>query len=165
VPVPAERATFVLAASGALALLFWLWRPVAGTAWSVSGPPAALLLAAYAAGWALAIGATFAIDHLDLFGLRQALAFARGIEYRPPAFKERGLHRLVRHPLMAGFLVVFWATPRMTAGHLLFAAAATAYILAGTALEERDLRAALGDAYRSYARRVPALLPVRWPGR
>ena len=50
VPGPAERATFVLSADAALALVFWGWRPVAGTAWHVSGLAAAAVLTLYASG-------------------------------------------------------------------------------------------------------------------
>jgi len=159
VPEPAERATFVLAASLVLALLYWQWRPVRGTVWHLSGPGAAIALAVYSAGWLLALAATFAISHADLFGLRQAFAPARGVPYAAPPFTERGLYRRVRHPLMTGFVIVFWAAPVMTAGHLLFAAAATGYILAGITFEERDLRRGLGETYTAYAARVPALVP------
>ena len=99
------------------------------------------------------------ISHFDLFGLRQAWLHARGTGYTPPAFTERGLYRRIRHPLMAGFVIVFWAAPVMTAGHLLFAAAATGYILAGIWFEERDLVRSLGPAYASYLASVPALIP------
>jgi methanethiol S-methyltransferase len=163
VPVPAERATFVLCANLLLALLFWQWRPFGGTVWHVPGPGADVLIGVYAAGWAVAIGSTFLIDHLDLFGLRQAFLHARGVAYRPPPFTERGLYRRVRHPMMAGFVIVFWAAPTMTLGHLLFAAAATGYILAGITFEERELRRDLGEAYRSYTARVPALVPALRP--
>jgi methanethiol S-methyltransferase len=163
VPVPAERATFVVAASLALALLFWLWRPVRGTVWHLSGAAAAALWAVYVAGWAVALSATFLVSHADLFGLRQAYLHWRGITYRPPAFTERGLFRWIRHPLMAGFLLIFWAAPVMTLGHLLLAVLATGYILAGIRFEERDLRRGLGEAYLVYAARVPALIPR--PGR
>jgi methanethiol S-methyltransferase len=115
------------------------------------------------AGWAVAISSTFMISHFDLFGLRQAWLHARGTGYTPPAFTERGLYRRIRHPLMAGFVIVFWAAPVMTAGHLLFAAAATGYILAGIWFEERDLMRSLGPAYASYRASVPALIPG--PGR
>jgi methanethiol S-methyltransferase len=47
----------------------------------------------------------------------------------------------------------------MTAGHLLFAAATTAYILIAIQLEEHDLNAALGVRYRDYRSRVPMLIP------
>jgi methanethiol S-methyltransferase len=160
VPAPAERATYVLFASLLLALLFWLWRPVGGTVWRLPEPGRGVLLAVYAAGWLIAIGSTFLISHSDLFGLRQAYLPARGRPYRPPRFTERGLYGRIRHPLMAGFLIVFWAAPTMTLGHLLFAAAATGYILVGVTFEERDLQRSLGEVYLSYTARVPALIPV-----
>jgi protein-S-isoprenylcysteine O-methyltransferase Ste14 len=166
VPGPAERSTFVLAATLILALLFWAWQPVGGVVWTLSGPAFAVLLAVQLAGWAVALGSTFMISHWDLFGLRQAWLPLRGTRYTPPAFTQRGLYRRVRHPLMTGFLIVFWAAPVMTAGHLLFAAAATGYILAGIWFEERDLVRSLGAAYASYLASVPALIPGlhRLPG-
>jgi methanethiol S-methyltransferase len=104
--------------------------------------------------------ATFVLAANDLFGLRQAWLHARRVRYSPPPFPERGLYRRIRHPLMAGFVVVFWSVPVMTAGHLLFAAAATGYILAGIAFEEHDLKQSLGEPYAAYRARVPALIPV-----
>jgi protein-S-isoprenylcysteine O-methyltransferase Ste14 len=163
VPPSAERASFVLAANLVLALLFWLWQPIDGTVWSLSGPTAVMAWSVYAFGWAVAIRSTFLISHSDLFGLRRAWHHARHLEYTPPPFTERGMYRRVRHPLMVGFLVIFWATPTMTVGHLLFAVAATGYILVGIAFEEHDLVRSLGDAYTAYQARVPALVPR--PGR
>jgi protein-S-isoprenylcysteine O-methyltransferase Ste14 len=165
VPAPAERASFVLTASLVLALLFWLWRPVGGTVWHVRGPGADALWAVYAAGWAMALSSTFLVSHWDLFGLRQARAHARRARYSPPAFTERGLYGRIRHPLMTGFLVIFWSAPVMTAGHVLFAAAATGYILVGIAFEEHDLIRSLGGTYAAYRERVPALIPRPWPRR
>ena len=159
VPTPAERASFVLAATLVLALLFWLWRPIGGTVWDLPGPAADAVRAVYAAGWAAAVSSTFLISHSDLFGLRQAWLHARHARYSPPPFTERGLYRRIRHPLMAGFLVIFWSAPAMTAGHLLFAATATGYILAGIAFEEHDLIQSLGGTYAAYRARVPALIP------
>jgi methanethiol S-methyltransferase len=165
VPAPAERASFVLSASLVLALLFWLWRPVGGTVWHVRGPGADALWAVYAAGWVLALSSTFLVSHCDLFGLRQAWAHARRARYSPPAFTERGLYGRIRHPLMTGFLVIFWSAPVMTAGHVLFAAAATGYILVGIAFEEHDLIRSLGGPYAAYRAHVPALIPHPWPRR
>jgi methanethiol S-methyltransferase len=159
VPAAAERATFVLAASLALALLYWQWRPFGPDLWRLTGPGADALVAVQAAGWLLALWATFLISHTDLFGLRQAWRQACGARYTAPPFTERGWYRWVRHPLMTGFLIVFWVTPVLTAGHLLFCVAATGYILAGIGFEERGLRRELGPAYASYAARVPALIP------
>jgi methanethiol S-methyltransferase len=159
VPAPAERSTFVLAASLLLALLFWQWRPFGGTVWNVAGPGAGVLWATYAAGWVVALSATFQTGHFDLFGLRQAWLHARGSEYRMPAFTHRGLYARVRHPLMTGFVLIFWSAPVMTAGHLLFAAASTGYILVGIAFEEHDLILNLGETYTGYRAHVPALIP------
>jgi protein-S-isoprenylcysteine O-methyltransferase Ste14 len=163
VPEPAERATYVLCSGLALALLEWQWRPVGGTIWRLSGAGRIALLACAAAGWALALGATFAISHTDLFGLRQARLHARGARYEPLPFTEAGLYRRVRHPLMSGFLIIIWAAPVLTVGHLAFAAALTGYILIGIRLEERDLLRGLGEAYRRYRAAVPSLIPVRGP--
>jgi protein-S-isoprenylcysteine O-methyltransferase Ste14 len=160
VPTAAERATFVLATNLVLTLLFWLWRPIEGTVWHLHGAAAVPLEVTYATGWLIAIGSTYLISHADLFGLRQAWLRMRGVPYRPPAFTERGLYRHVRHPLMAGFVIVFWSTPVMSAGHLLFVAAATGYILVGIAFEEHDLIRSLGDSYLAYRARVPALIPI-----
>ena len=162
VPGPAERASFVLAASLVLALMFWLWRPVRPVVWSLPGPGADALWAVYAAGWVIAVSSTFLVSHFDLFGLRQAWLHARHVRYSPPPFTERGIYGRIRHPLMAGFVVIFWSAPVMTAGHLLFAVAATGYILAGIAFEEHDLLQGLGGTYAAYRARVPALIPRPW---
>lgn len=160
VPAAAERSTYVALASLALALTFWQWRPLPATVLSIDSEPwRAALLAVSLLGFALVVAATYMIDHLDLFGLRQACAFAGGRAYAAPRFVTRGAYAFVRHPIMTGMLVAFWATPRLTAGHLLFAALATGYILVGVWFEERDLRAYLGDVYVRYAREVPGLVP------
>ena len=159
VSVAAERATFVLCAALALALLFWLWRPIGGSVWQVPGRAAWAVWVVYAAGWLIAIGSTFLVSHFDLFGVRQAYLPARGGTYRPPPFTQRGLFRFVRHPLMAGFVIIFWAAPDMTTGHLLLAAIATGYIAVGIRFEEHDLARELGTPYQEYRAEVPALVP------
>jgi protein-S-isoprenylcysteine O-methyltransferase Ste14 len=162
-PESIERSTFVLASSLVLILLFWQWRPLPALVWQAQAPWASWLLYALSAlGWVIVLTGTFAINHFDLFGLRQAWYGARGQERPPLQFVERFYYGLIRHPLMLGFIIAFWATPRMTVGHLLFALATTAYILIAVKfLEERDLVALHGAAYRDYQRRVPMLCP--WP--
>jgi protein-S-isoprenylcysteine O-methyltransferase Ste14 len=160
VPAPIERSTYVLVSSLLLALLFWQWRPVLAVVWQVKQPMAvAALWGLFAAGWLIALSSTFLIDHFDLFGLRQVFLFASGKPYTSPPFRAPVLYRVVRHPIMLGFILAFWATPIMTRGHLLFAAMATAYIFIGIRLEERDLRHAFGSGYEEYRQRVAMILP------
>jgi methanethiol S-methyltransferase len=159
VPRSLERSTYVLFSSLALALLFWQWRPIDGVLWSAQGAVGALLTSSFWLGWALVFVSTFLISHFDLFGLAQVWALWRRIPQPVPDFRTPLLYRIVRHPIYLGFLLAFWATPRMTHGHALFAAAASAYILVGAWLEERDLVRAFGQAYRNYQARVPMLLP------
>jgi len=159
VPKSCERSTYVLISSLLLILIFWLWRPVVTPIWDVDGWPAALLTVIFWLGWLIALVSTFQIDHFELFGLRQVVDALRGATSRVQALKTPLLYRLVRHPLMLGMLLAFWATPHMTAGHLLFAVMSTAYILVGVRLEERDLVAEFGESYEQYRRRVPMLMP------
>ncbi|HSE13720.1 MAG TPA: isoprenylcysteine carboxylmethyltransferase family protein [Rudaea sp.] len=160
IPEPAERSTYVLASSLALIALFVHWHPLGGTVWSVQDPRVVTALYGLCAfGWLLVLVATFLINHFDLFGLRQVWLFLHGLPYRPVGFRMPIAYRIVRHPLYLGFLFAFWATPTMTATHLLFAVATTAYILVAIQLEERDLIASLGEAYGEYRRHVPMLIP------
>ena len=161
VPRPIERSTYVLISSLLLGLLFWQWRPIPSVVWHVGLPVGRwILLAIFWLGWAIVLLSTFLIDDFDLFGLRQVYLFATGQPYRPVEFKNPGLYRYIRHPLMTGFLIAFWVTPTMTAGHLLFALATTAYILVALQFEERDLERFHGERYRAYQQRAGMLLPL-----
>jgi protein-S-isoprenylcysteine O-methyltransferase Ste14 len=162
VPVPIERSTYVLISSLMLIVLFWQWRPLAPMVWRVEGDgPRAFLYALSACGWTLVLTSTFLINHFDLFGLRQVWLFSRRRTAPDEPFVTRAFYRIVRHPLMLGFLIAFWAAPTMSLGHLLFAAMTTGYILIAVKfLEERDLVAQFGETYRDYQRRVPMILPI-----
>ena len=160
VPAAAERSVYVLATALLLALAFVAWRPLPAVVWEAHGLAAGALLTICVAGWTLVLASTFAIDHFDLFGLRQAWLHLRGRPYTPVAMKSPRLYRVVRHPMMLGMLVALFATPTMTAGHLLFASAMGVYVLIGIAFEERALLAAHGEAYARYRREVPMLLPL-----
>ena len=160
VPVAVERSTYVLFSSLALILLFAFWQPLGGVIWQVENAAgAAALMALCAAGWLLVLVSTYLINHFDLFGLRQVWLYLRGIEYTPVKLATPWAYKQVRHPLYLGFMVAFWATPTMTAAHLLFALMTTGYILVAIQLEERDLIAEHGDGYRDYRKEVGMLIP------
>jgi methanethiol S-methyltransferase len=160
VPEETERSTFVLFASLALALVCWQWRPLPLTVWSVDDPIASkVLLAVSWSGWGLLLLSTFLISHFHLFGLSQGLARLLGRTPPEPAFVTPFLYRWLRHPIYAGFILAFWAAPRMTLGHLFFAIATTGYIFVGIWFEERDLIAYFGDRYRQYRATVGMLFP------
>jgi len=157
-----ERSTFVLAATAALALLLWQWRPIPEVVWQVENRAAVVAIwAVFWLGWGVLLLATFLINHFELFGLRQVFSRLTGRAIPEAEFRTPMLYRYVRHPIYLGFILGFWAAPVMSAGHLLFAIGGTGYIFVGIWFEERDLIAQFGDKYRRYRDQVGMLLPWR----
>lgn len=161
IPKSVERTTYVLLSSLALVLIYAYWMPMHGNIWDVSGTALGTVLEiVFWAGWGIVLTSTFMIDHFDLFGLRQVYFNLKGQEATPGGFRKLIFYKLVRHPIMTGFIIAFWATPTMTAGHLLFAAVTTAYIyIAVKHFEEKDLVAEIGDEYVSYQKEVGSFIP------
>jgi protein-S-isoprenylcysteine O-methyltransferase Ste14 len=160
-PVETERPTYLLATSLVLALIYARWEPMPEMVWQWERPGvAALVHVLFWTGWGLAAVSVAVIGCRELFGWNQLWQRS----YQPPRFHQPGPYRWVRHPMMLGLLTAFWATPEMSRGHLLFAAANTAYVLAALRWEERDLARAHGPEYEAWRRTVPRLLPFRRTG-
>jgi protein-S-isoprenylcysteine O-methyltransferase Ste14 len=164
VPPSVERSTYVLFASFALLILYWLWQPIPTLVWTVQNPIAAAVLdGTFWLGWVVLVASTFLLSHFELFGLSQVFARLFGKKLSDAKFRAPLLYRHVRHPIYLGVLLAVWATPTMTVGHLLFSVVITAYILIGIQLEERDLVQQFGDQYRRYRQQAAMLVPL--PGR
>src|SRR5262249_32477518 len=148
-------------ASLCLDLMYWLWYPMNESVWDVQNFVGVnLLQGLYYLGWLIVLASTFMVSHFDLFGLRQVALYAKGNQYTPIGFKTPMLYQFVRHPIYLGFVIAFWATPKMTLGHLVFALATTGYILIAIQLEEKDLTRAYGTAYEQYREQTSMLVPM-----
>ena len=160
VPAAIERSTYVLFASLALIILMLFWHQLTAPVWTVTNPlGVAILWALFGLGWLIVLASTFLINHFELFGLQQAWFALREKAAAPPVLRQPFFYRFVRHPLYAGFFLAFWATPAMTAGHLLLAVGLSIYMLIAIRLEERDLIEIFGEAYLGYRKRVGILIP------
>ncbi len=162
VPEAVERSTYVLFASLSLALLCWQWEPMPAVVWQIGNPQIATAVIVLSfVGWFIVLTSTFLINHFELFGLQQVTNNLADRPMAPVRFRTPLYYKFVRHPIYLGFIIAFWAAPVMSVGHLLFAAATTAYIFIGIALEERDLVAIFGDQYRHYRKEVAMIIPWR----
>ncbi len=159
---PAERSTYILLTSLALLLLFWKWQPMPNIVCTIENNSMVISVQViYFIGWTIVLLSTFMISHFELFGLTQILDNLKNNVSKSPSFQANFFYGLVRHPIMLGFLIAFWATPTMTTGHLLFAVVTTVYILVAVKfLEERDLKKALGETYVNYQKKVPMFIPL-----
>ena len=161
IPEAAERSTFVLVTSLILLFMYWKWVPMPEIVWNLAGTTSGMVLTVlFWIGWGLVFISTFMVDHFELFGLAQITRFLQKKEFALPPFTDKGLYKFVRHPIMLGFLIAFWATPVMTYGHLLFSVMTTGYIFIGVLVfEEKDLKKHFGNTYIDYTKRVPSIIP------
>ena len=161
IPEPAERSTYVLLSSLCLLLMVWQWQPMGGFVWVVENPVIKTILTVlFITGWLIVLLSTFMINHFDLFGLRQVWFYFTGKKYEPLRFRIPFFYKYVRHPLYLGWLIAFWATPVMSAAHLLFAILTTGYIFTAIWFEERDLVTHFGNKYSEYKKKVPMIFPT-----
>jgi methanethiol S-methyltransferase len=158
-----ERSTYVLLSSLTLFLIYWQWQPITTIVWKVENETMATILTGlFFFGWLLALLSTFMINHFELFGLKQVMISlkSKSITTEKPKFQVNFLYKIVRHPIMLGYIIAFWSTPLMTVGHLIFAIITTLYILLAVKyLEEKDLKKSIGKAYEDYQNKVPMVIP------
>ena len=162
-----ERSTFVLLTSLILLLIFWQWRPVTTVVWKAESPTVAMILTGvFFFGWLIVFLSTFMINHFELFGLKQIFDNLKNKKPQPHVLQVNFFYKIVRHPIMSGFIIAFWATPLMTVGHLIFSISTTIYIVVAVKfLEEKDLRNYIGKEYEKYQKKVPMLIPFMKSGK
>lgn len=161
VPKEAERSVYVLVSTLILIFLFWQWRPIDINIWNVENNTAQnIIYGFFVLGWIILLISTFLINHFELFGLQQIYTNLRNRPMKYPEFQMPLLYRIVRHPMMIGVIIAIWATPHMTAGHLMFSVLMTGYILIGTIYEEKDLVKNFGGKYIMYRNTVPKIIPI-----
>lgn len=156
-----ERSTYILLSSLALILLYWQWQPITTIVWETENTILfSVLTGIFFLGWLIVLLSTFMINHFELFGLAQIFDNLKNKQTTNPKFQTNYLYKIVRHPIMLGFLIAFWATPTMTVGHLFFALVTTVYIFVAVKyLEEKDLRKFIGEKYEAYQKEVPMIIP------
>lgn len=156
-----ERSTYVLLSSLALLLMFWQWQPITAVVWKAENKiVAGILTGGFFLGWLIVFFSTYMINHFELFGLKQIFDNLKDKQTESPEFQTNFLYKIVRHPIMLGFIIAFWATPVMTVGHLIFAVVTTLYILIAVKFwEEKDLREKIGKEYGTYQNEVPMIVP------
>ncbi|WP_405414071.1 methanethiol S-methyltransferase [Maribacter sp. Asnod1-A12] len=155
-----ERSTYILLSSLILLFMYWKWQPMTTIVWETENIVSLIVMAIFFLGWTIVFLSTFMISHFELFGLTQIYQNFKDQSLTYPEFQVNWFYKLVRHPLMLGFIIAFWAAPTMTYGRLLFAVVTTAYMLIAVKyLEEKDLRNLLGKDYENYQKRVPMIFP------
>ena len=162
-----ERSTYVLLSSLALLLMYWKWQPMKSIIWETENETLTLVLTGvFFLGWLIVFLSTFMINHFQLFGLKQIFDNLKNRQTDDPKFQVNYLYKFIRHPIMLGFIIAFWATPLMTVGHLMFAITTTLYILIAVKFwEEKDLRDSIGEEYEEYQKKVPMIVPFTKSGK
>ncbi|WP_157901002.1 isoprenylcysteine carboxylmethyltransferase family protein [Mycobacterium terramassiliense] len=125
-----EHGTDALFGSLALFLLYWQWRTLPTVIWDVPAPARPGPHVLFWLGWAVVVLGANGIRRRDCFELRIRYFMWRESPSGRRGFGSQLLFWPARHPTVSGLVVALWATPVMTSGHLLFAVAATGFIVA-----------------------------------
>jgi protein-S-isoprenylcysteine O-methyltransferase Ste14 len=160
VPHHIERSTYVLVSTITLAVVMMLWQPMSGEIWRIEeGTLQIIVWGLFALGWTITLISTFLTDHFDLFGLRHSWLHFVEKTYTDVQFTERWIYSWIRHPMMLGLLISFWAVPVMTMSHLVFSIGMSCYIFIGIHFEERAMIKAVGESYGHYQKRTSKIIP------
>lgn len=160
IPQAAERSTYILVSGLTSVALIGFWRSIEGVVWNFTSLPLIYLLwGLFIFGWAFLLAATFAINHFDLFGLRQVFLNFKNQPTPPLKFVKRAMYKYIRHPIQTGVLIGVWATPFMSMTQLPLSIGFTLYIFIGLWFEERDLIKIHGDEYLSYRETAGKVFP------
>jgi len=160
IPEAAERSSYILMAGITSVALIAFWKTIPGQVWHIETASIAYVLwAIFVFGWVFLLGATFAINHFDLFGLRQVFLNFKNAERPPLKFTKRAMYKYIRHPIQTGVLIGVWATPTMTKTQIVLSIGFTLYIFVGLWFEERDLIAEHGEDYLQYRKETGKVLP------
>ena len=166
VPEEYTAAIYAIASGIVVLLVILLWQKSTQTIITASGLFRWVLRAIFLFSLLGFYWGIKALRFFDPFGLRPIVSRLRGRNLTPMPFTVAGPYRLVRHPLYLFMLLMIWFFPDLTRDRLLFNLLWTAWIVIGSYLEEIDLVAEFGDAYREYQKRVPMLIPLlKWPNR
>jgi hypothetical protein len=135
IPRQLERSTQAWVAAAVLAVIYAGWQPLPQVLWKATGPLQWAFSALFYIAWTLILIGAFLASHLDIFEITAPTGAAPSAEADADAHAHAQAAEKVpftdtlRQPLNCGILMAVWATPVMTAGHLLLAAAVTGYLL------------------------------------
>ncbi len=157
-----ERSTYIWTTGVCCFVIVGFWQPIDGIVWQAQSILAqSFLWLGFVVGWLYLVAATYAINHWELFGLRQIWFAINDKSYVEPQFTENWMYRFGRHPIMLGLLIGIWSVPTMTATKLVLSICLTIYIFIGVAFEERDLIRQFGQTYLDYKKRVGMFFTIR----
>nr|VFJ64494.1 MAG: Protein-S-isoprenylcysteine O-methyltransferase Ste14 [Candidatus Kentron sp. FW] len=166
-PKRSFKAIFSIVSGTILLMLVVLWQESPFLIASADGLLRGFMRAVFFVDVVGLIWATASLISMDMFGVQALMARPGPMTNAPVAMSvtTAGAYGWVRHPVYSMTLVLIWAYPDLTADRLLLNVLFTAWIIAGTVWEERDLVEIFGEDYRIYQRTVPMLIPYRRPDR
>ncbi len=162
IPEHLERSIYFMASNLVMTAFIICWQPLPMTIWRIDNLLGkGLVYLVFVLGCLFSVYSMALIGSSDFIGLRQIECHFGGKTYSQSPFQTPSIYKYIRHPIMLGTLIFFWASPLMTLGHLLFAVGMTAYTVIGVYYEEKDLIDLYGDEYREYMRKAGMFFPLK----